>query len=289
MLTLRPAENGFARIVEGIALHERPDGETRGALDAALAEHGVLVFRRQALSEAELVEAASWFGALELIVREDWASKYQPEITYISNMRNPNGDTIGGIGQGELAWHTDQSYMANPATGSLLYCVETPPAGGAPTSWANLEAAWDALDGETKAEIDGRRGIFSYAVRVAGYGEIDKMAEDEIRRRTPDVTHPLVHTHPVTGRKALYLDPGTMAGIDGMEPGEGRALLDRLIAHATGPRFVYRHDWQVGDTVLWDNGFLLHRRDDFDPAENRWLKRATFRPSPARHIVPGHA
>ena len=289
MLTLRPAENGFARIVEGIALHERPDGETRGALDAALAEHGVLVFRRQALSEAELAEAASWFGALELIVREDWASKYQPEITYISNMRGPGGNTIGGIGQGELAWHTDQSYMANPATGSLLYCVETPPAGGAPTSWANLEAAWDALDGETKAEIDGRRGIFSYAVRVAGYGEIDKMAEDEIRRRTPDVTHPLVHTHPVTGRKALYLDPGTMAGIDGMEPGEGRALLDRLIAHATGPRFVYRHDWQVGDTVLWDNGFLLHRRDDFDPAENRWLKRATFRPSPARHIVPRHA
>lgn len=288
MLTLRPAGNGFARIVEGIALHERPDGETREALDAALAEHGVLVFRRQALSEAELVEAASWFGAPELIVREDWASKYQPEITYISNMRGPGGDTIGGIGQGELAWHTDQSYMANPATGALLYCVETP-AGSAPTSWANLESAWDALDHETKAEIEGRRGIFSYAVRVAGYGEIDKMAEDEIRRRTPDVAHPLVHTHPVTGRKALYLDPGTMAGIEGMEPGEGRALLDRLIAHATGPRFVYRHDWQVGDAVLWDNGFLLHRRDDFDPAENRWLKRATFRPSPARHIVPGHA
>ena len=288
MLTLTPADNGFARIVEGVALHERPDGETRKALDAALAEHGVLVFRRQALSEAELAEAASWFGALELIVREDWASKYRPEITYISNMRGPGGDTIGGIGQGELAWHTDQSYMANPATGSLLYCVETPP-GGAPTSWANLKAAYDALDEAAKAEIEGRRGIFSYAVRVAGYGEIDKIAEDEIRRRTPDVTHPLAHTHPATGRKALYLDPGAMAGVEGMEAGEGRALLDRLIAHATGPRFVYRHDWQVGDTVLWDNGFLLHRRDDFDPAENRWLKRATFRPSPARHIVPGHA
>ncbi len=288
MLTLTPAENGFARIVEGVALHQRPDEETRRALDAALAEHGVLVFRRQALSEAELAEAASWFGALELIVREDWASKYRPEITYISNMRGPAGNAIGGIGQGELAWHTDQSYMANPATGSLLYCVETP-AGAAPTSWANLEAAYDALDDATRDRIDGRRGVFSYAVRVAGYGEIDKMAEDEIRRRTPDVTHPLVHTHPVTGRKALYLDPGTMAGIDGMEAAEGRALLDRLIAHATGARFVYRHDWQVGDTVLWDNGFLLHRRDDFDPAQNRWLKRATFRPSPARHIVPGCA
>ena len=288
MLTLTPADNGFARIVEGIALHEHPDEETREALDTALAEHGVLVFRRQALSEAELAKAASWFGALELIVREDWASKYQPEITYISNMRGPGGNTIGGIGQGELAWHTDQSYMANPATGSLLYCVETP-AGGAPTCWANLEAAYDALDESFKAEIEGRRGVFSYAVRVAGYGEIDKMAEDDIRRRTPDVPHPLVHTHPVTGRKALYLDPGTMSGIDGMDAGEGRALLDRLIAHATGPRFVYRHDWQVGDTVLWDNGFLLHRRDDFDPTENRWLKRATFRPSPARHIVPGYA
>ena len=288
MLTLTPAANGFARIVDGVALHERPDEETRRALDDALAAHGVLIFRRQALSEAEIAEAASWFGVLELIVREDWASKYKPEITYISNMRGPGGNNIGGIGQGELAWHTDQSYMANPATGSLLYCVESP-AGQAPTSWANLEAAYEALDDATKAEIDGRQGVFSYAVRVAGYGEIDKMAEEEIRQRTPDVTHPLVHVHPVTGRKALYLDPGTMAGVEGMEAGEGRALLDRLIAHATGPRFVYRHDWQVGDTVLWDNGFLLHRRDDFDPAENRWLKRATFRPSPARHIVPGHA
>jgi len=183
MLTFRPAENGFARIVEGMALHEHPDEETREALDTALAEHGVLVFRRQALSEAELAKAASWFGALELIVREDWASKYQPEITYISNMRGPGGNTIGGIGQGELAWHTDQSYMANPATGSLLYCVETP-AGGAPTCWANLEAAYDALDEGFKAEIEGRRGVFSYAVRVAGYGEIDKMAEETRWRKT---------------------------------------------------------------------------------------------------------
>jgi len=288
VFTLTPAENGFARIVEGFALHRRPDEETRLALDSALAEHGVLVFRRQALSEAELAAAASRFGALERIVREDWASKYQPEITYISNMRGPDGGAIGGIGQGELAWHTDQSYMARPATGALLYCVETP-AGGAPTCWANLEAAYTALDEETKARIDGRRGVFSYAVRVAGYGEGDRLAADEIRRRTPDVTHPLAHTHPETGRKALYLDPGTMAGIEGMDAEEGRALLDRLFAHATEPRFVYRHDWRVGDAVLWDNGFLLHRRDAFDPAQNRWLKRATFRPSPARHIVPGYA
>ena len=288
MFTLTPADNGFARIVEGVALHEAPGPDVRAALDAALAEHGVLVFRRQALSETELAAAAGWFGALERIVRADWASKSVPEITYISNMRGPDGDTIGGVGQGELAWHTDQSYMARPATGSLLYCVETP-ADGAPTCWANLEAAWAALDDDTKAEIETRRGVFSYAVRVAGYGEIDKLAEAEIRRRTPDVTHPLVHTHPASGRKALYLDPGTMAGVEGMEAAEGRALLDRLIAHATEARFVYRHDWRVGDTVLWDNGFLLHKRDDFDPAQNRWLKRATFRPSPARHIVPGHA
>ncbi|MCY4230782.1 MAG: TauD/TfdA family dioxygenase [Alphaproteobacteria bacterium] len=288
MLTFTPANNGFAKIVEGVALHERPDEETREALDAALAEHGVLVFRRQALSEVELVEAASWFGAPETIVRQDWASKYRPEITYISNMRSPDGAPIGGIGQGELAWHTDQSYMANPATGSLLYCVEAP-TDQAATSWANLEAAYEALDDAMKAELDGRHAIFSYAVRVAGYGNIDKLAAEDIRRRTPDVVHPLVHAHPMTGRKALYLDPGTMAGIKGMGAGEGRALLDQLVAHATKPCFVYRHDWQVGDAVLWDNGFLLHRRDDFDPAQNRWLKRVTFRPSPDRHIVPGHA
>ena len=288
MFSLTPAQNGFARIVEGVALHEVPDTATCAALDRALAEHGVLVFRRQALSEPELAAASSAFGELERIVRSDWASKSVPEITYISNMLGPDGRNIGGIGQGELAWHTDQSYMAEPATGAMLYCVETP-AHGAPTCWADLEAAYAALDDGLKREIDGLRGIFSYAVRVSGYVEADKMREEEIRRQTPDVTHPLVHIHPVSGRKALYLDPGTMAGVDGMDARDGMALIERLTAHATSDRFVYRHDWQVGDVVLWDNGFLLHKRDAFNPNQNRWLKRTTFRPSPTVHIVPGHA
>ena len=113
------------------------------------------------------------------------------------------------------------------------------------------------------------------------------MPSEEILARTPDVTHPLVHTHPTSGASTLYLDPSTMVGIEGMDEAEGRALLDELIEHATRPEFVYRHDWRPGDLIMWDNGFMLHRRDAFRTDQNRLLKRTTIRLSPDRHIIPG--
>jgi taurine dioxygenase len=100
------------------------------------------------------------------------------------------------------------------------------------------------------------------------------------------VVHPIVNVHPRTGVKSLYLDPSTTSGIVGMPDHEGQQLLDDLTAHATRPEFVYKHDWQIGDLVMWDNALVLHRRDPFDMAENRLLKRTTVRLSPERHILP---
>jgi taurine dioxygenase len=108
----------------------------------------------------------------------------------------------------------------------------------------------------------------------------------EASRKTPPVLHPLVHTHPVTGRKALYLDSTTTVAIEGMDDAGGSALLDEIYAFATQPRFVYRHDWQVGDVVMWDNGFTMHRREPFDPEARRLMKRTTIFLSRERHIVP---
>ena len=278
-----PVDGQFAFEVRGLDLWRALSQDIVDALEKAWSSQGVLVFRRQALSEEELVAFSGRFGAPDRIVRNDWAGSH-PAVIQISNMKNSEGRSIGGLGSGELGWHTDQSYVANPATGSVLYMVEMP-RDNANTYWANLHLAYEALPAATKRRIEGLRAVYDYVRRQSTYDDEKPMSE-ELRRRTPPVAHPLVNTHPVTGHKSLYLDPTTTVGIDGLPEAEGRALLDELNDHATRPEFVYAHRWQIGDLVMWDNGFLLHRRDPFDPRQNRLLKRTTIRLSPERHIVP---
>ena len=285
LLKTRQIDDSFALEILDVRLWEPRGRDTLDALRDLWAEAGVLVFRRQALTEDELTEFSAAFGKPERIARSDWASLNRPEVTIISNLKGADNKSIGGLGQGELAWHTDQSYIADPATGAMLYALELPRDGGA-TSWANLNRAYEALPEHLRGAVEGRTGIFSYAKRLAGYQSNDSAVTDEIRRKTPDVTHPLVHTHPVTGRKALYFDPTTTTGVVGLSDEDGAALLAELAAFATQQAFVYRHNWQVGDVVMWDNGFLLHRRDDFEPSQRRFLKRTTIALPRDRHFVP---
>lgn len=281
---LTALDDNFAFQVEDFDIWAGLDDAQVRILDDAWANQGVLVFRRQALTEFELVAFSKRFGAPDVIVRTDWSSASNPEIIQISNMRNAKGETIGGLGSGELAWHTDQAYMAKPATGAILYGVEVPE-GGPRTYWANLRLAYDALPSDTKARIEGRRAIFRYAERYKDYQD-ETVPSEEILAKTPEVTHALVQTHPVSGARTLYMDPSTMVGIEGMDQPEARFLLDDLIRHSTRPEFVYSHDWRPGDLIMWDNGFMLHRRDAFRTDQNRLLKRTTIRLSPDRHIIP---
>ena len=281
-LETRLLDDSLACEVIGLHLWEAPDEETIDELRTLWAHHPVLVFRRQALSENELADFSALFGPLERTVRTDWASPARPEVTLISNLRDAQAQSIGGLGDGEIQWHSDQSYMLNPATGAMLYALELPPEGGT-TSWVDLCAAYAGLPERLKRAVEGKRAIFSYIKRLAGYQGADRVISEEARRKTPPITHPLVHTHPVTGRKALYLDSTTTTGIDGVD---GSALLEEIYTFATRPQFVYRHHWQVGDAVLWDNGLTMHRREPFDPLARRLLKRTTIFLSRDRHIVP---
>ena len=286
MIETRQLHSTLAREVLGLRLWEPLDDATVAELRALYARYGVLVFRRQALSEAELASFCALFGPLERTVRSDWASPTTAEVTVLSNLKDGLGQPIGGLGDGELQWHSDQSYMLHPATGAALYAIELPPEGG-DTFWVDLRAAYAGLPRQLRARITGKRGIFDYAKRLAGYGrDTDQQISEETRRLTPPVTHALVRAHPETGDRSLYLDTTTSVGIDYMDTASGLALLDDVYASATRAEFVYAHQWQVGDLVLWDNGFTMHRRTAFDPGARRLMKRMTMRLDPASHTVP---
>jgi alpha-ketoglutarate-dependent taurine dioxygenase len=286
-LELIPVGDGFAREVRGVALWEDLD---TAALREAFSHHPLLVFRRQSLTEDELLAFGRALGAPERYVERSWWSAH-PEVSVVSNLCDGLGKRIGGLSSRALAWHTDQSYNATPVTGCFLY-AQVVPESGSRTCWADLHGAWDALPENLKARLDGAVGTFSYAART-GYvapgvdGAVLNQSYDERIRSTPDVRHALVHAHPVSGRKALYIDPGTLVGIDGMPREESAALLERLTEYATRSANVYEHHWQVGDLVLWDNAATLHRRDAFADEQGRLLKRMIIRLPAESHIVPG--
>ncbi len=283
-MRLTALQDTFAHEVLDLNLWKDLDERTLNRLRIAWRRHGVLLFRRQSLSESELVRFFSHFGKSEVIVRTDWQSRNRDEVIHISNMKDASGRSIGGLGSGELDWHSDQSYMTHPATGALLYMVEMPNEGGA-TYWANLQQAYDALNEETRSQIADLEAIYDYAKRQSSYDDEAPLSAS-LRRKTPPVLHPLVCVNPQTRRQSLYIDPSTMVGISGVSAKKGAALLAQLSAHATQPCFVYTHHWQIGDVVMWDNGQVLHRRDHFGEATPRWLKRLTCQLSPEHHLIP---
>jgi taurine dioxygenase len=286
MLETRQLHPTLAREVVGLILWNRLDDATVAELRTLYAQFGVLVFRRQALSEAELAAFCALLGPLERTVRSDWASPVTPEVTVLSNLKDGFGRPIGGLGDGELQWHSDQSYMLDPATGAALYALELPSEGGE-TFWVDLRAAYVALPRRLRAMISGKRGIFDYTKRLAGYGrETDQQISQDAKRLTPPVTHALVGAHPETGDRSLYLDSTTTVGIDDMDTASGLAVLDEVYQSATRDEFVYAHQWQVGDLVVWDNGFTMHRRTPFDPGARRLMKRMTMNLNRDRHVVP---
>ena len=288
-LETRPLHPTLATEVVGLRLWEHLDDATIATLRGLYSRYGVLVFRRQALNEAELAAFCARFGLLERTVRSDWASPSVPEVTVLSNLKDGLGRPIGGLGDGELQWHSDQSYMIKPATGAALYALELPPEGGE-TFWVDLRAAYAGLPRQLRAQVTGKRGIFDYTKRLAGYGrETDQKISEEAQRLTPPVTHSLVRAHPETGDRSLYLDSTTTVGIDYMDTTTALTLLDEVYEAATRDQFVYAHQWQIGDLVLWDNGFTMHRRTPFDPAARRLMKRMTMNLDRYRHVMPDGA
>ena len=250
------------------------------AIRALWAEHKLLLFRNQQFDEATLVEFSKEFGALEIHVREEYLSREHPEILYVSNIER-EGRRIGILADTEVGWHYDQIYLPRPAVGSLLMADILPPKGGN-TEFADMCAAFDALSEATQAKLAGCLANQSYEAFNQAYSV---PTNNQQKARSPDIQQPLVRTHPITGKKALYLCPGMTTEIVGWDAGESTEMLAFLFDWTTRPEFVYSHEWQPGDSLLWDNACTMHRRDPFDPQHDRLMKRTTILP-PAALAVP---
>jgi taurine dioxygenase len=265
--TIRPLSEHTGAEVCGLDLREPVDAVTRARLNRAFVEHSVLVIRDQKLSPAQLLAAVELFGAVFPQHNTKFALPECPLIHYISNQdRYPDGTRyIPGAG-----YHTDHSNAVAPPKATVLHAVQLPDRGG-DTQYVNLHRAYDELPPATKARIEGRRAIHVYQSR---YSARKLMALPDTAKVPDSVAHPLVRTHPESGRKALYLNPIRTEGIVGMDDAEGLPLLDELLAHATQEKYQYRHRWQPGDVVMWDNRCLLHKANaDYDMSQMRYLYR----------------
>ena len=274
MLTQRKLSDVLGSAIEGIDL-------SRGLADAefsevarALWEGGVLAIKGQRLAPGQFLAFARRFGRPEPHVIDQFHYPGYPDILILSNRRKQNGEPMGLADAGSY-FHTDYSYLQVPARLTMLYSIEVPSRGGN-TLFASMYAAYDGLPQRLKERLEGRIGAFTYG----GRRKATALLNEEDRNWTP-VFHPIVRTHPETGRKALYFDPGKILRIEGLEPAESDALIDELTERMIQPDGEYHHQWRKGDIVIWDNRCSYHKAaGDYPPEEDRIHWRVSIKERP---------
>ena len=259
----------MAAAMSGIDLNRPTDPATQAGLRRALNDNLVLCIRGQRLAPTQFRDAMARFGTPMLRKQLERTAECAEVNIISSEDRDELGDgrkLVNGA-----SWHTDDSFMREPCSLTMLYGVVVPSTGG-DTQFVNMYAAYEALPEATKKRIDGLRAIHAYDTARARNRPSARTAQEIAE--TPDVEHPLVRTHPDNGRKALYLNFNRLDRIVGMARAESDALLDELAAHCRKPEFHYGHQWAVGDAVIWDNRATMHRVDvDYPMGEKRVMQR----------------
>ena len=276
---VRPTGAALGADIEGVDLAGSLSPETMAAIKQAWGDHLVLRFRGQHLSDDDLMRFSRQFGELDWapIAAADVKIAGADEKQYVMVISNvvENGVAIGQLGAYEAIWHTDMSYIAEPPMASALYSLEVPPSGG-DTGFCNMYLALETLPAELRRQVEGKFCRHDASRNSAGElrrGYVD--APDA--SQTVGADHPIVRTHPATGRKALFLGRRRNAYIPGLSLADSEALLDALWAHATKDEFTWYQQWGVGDLILWDNRSVMHRRDAFDPAARRVMHRTQIK------------
>jgi len=271
ILEFEPLSNNFGARLHGLDGGRALDDGLIDELRSGLIKNGVLLLRGQEISPARLVQLGKAFGELEILPEPDKRHPDHPEIFDLTNVRKDGAvvdfqEPQAVFLRGTERWHTDSSFREIPCLCTMLYAVEVPESGGE-TQFANMYAAFKSLPISLRDEIDDKNLVHSYVYsRANNPGRMDPMSPEE-ESKYPPVTHPWVRTH-ADGRKSLYMG-AHVSHVEGMDPDEGRALIQEVLAGATEERFVYQHVWQANDLVVWDNRSTLHRLRPYEITKHR--------------------
>ena len=285
MLTINLLGKAVGAEITGIELGDL-DNDALDELKSALYGHGVICIRNQEnLTPSQHIAFTKRMGELHQHVLNQFSLKDHPEILVLSNETDAEGNLIG-IKDGAQYWHTDISYEKEPLSFSILRAIKLPEKDGeilGDTMFASTGAAYEALPDNMKQRLANLKSVHSYTTytkarqgREAVRGKTTQQQKD----RVPDNTHPVVRTHPETGRKCLYVNEGFSIGIFDMPEDESQHLLDELFAHIKKPDFIYRHHWQPGDVLIWDNPQTQHCAvGDYDVPLFRTMNRTAVKGS----------
>ena len=261
-MEIHPFDAPLGAEITGINLAHNIDFSTVEALNEAWAEYIVLCIRNQTLTPLEFLRVGRVFG-------EPFEQLYGqfnlPEFPDVGVLTHMDGDTAGS-GKRKIrgtSWHTDASYFEEPPAGTMLFAVTVPSDGG-DTDFMSTRAAYDALSDDMKKRIEGLNAVHVYESSRSPR-KLIKRTEDQVEKFGEQFVHPIARTHPAHGKKSIYLNPIRVETIDSMDDEEAATLIDDLHNHLFQPQFHYRHKWQVGDFLIWDNRQALHQaNDDYD-------------------------
>ena len=268
MIALRPITDALGVEVLGLDLSGPISASDFDKIYEAWVDATVMLIRGLSLTPTQQLDFARRFGPITTYSKPENRHPAHPDVLILSNL-GADGQPTGASASGRY-WHTDGHYMREPPAASLLYSVEVPPGGG-DTWFANMQAAYDALPEELKKRLEGLKVIISRVQsRPYNYPERPPVTKEQ-QAAWPDMPQPLVRTHPVTGRKALYVGGNVPWRIEGMSDDESAPLITELQAFATQPQFTYAHRWRPGDLILWDNRSAMHKATAYDEIKHRRL------------------
>lgn len=279
MVSVRPSGEILGASIEGLDLSQPLTDENFELVLTALGDYGVVCFPKQDLDAAELKRFSARFGSLEINVANSFQEPGHPEVMILSNIVE-DGKPIGIADAGQ-DWHTDMSYSETIAFANVLYGIKIPRRDGRPlgcTEFQNMHAAYEDLPEDVKARLASATALHDFnkfwEMMRREKGSKRPPLTEEQRRRKPPVSHPVFLTHPITGRKVLYANPGYTVKINGIPQKESDELLEFLFRHQLDPKYRYKHLWSEGDVLMWENIGTLHNAvADYGPDEHRLIKR----------------
>jgi taurine dioxygenase len=281
-LQIGSSDDAIGAEITGVDLRVPVSDSDFARIRDALHRHAVVVVRGRPLAQADLVAFARRLGTPQINVRTEVNSQELPEIFHVSNVTR-DGKPLGSHDAGRY-WHSDLCYLERPSSVTLLNAIEVPEQDGVvhgDTLFVSAADAYDALPDTIKQRIAGRTASNSYREmwnrKAREFGKRAVLSAEELSKYPPDAHHPIVRTHPVTGRKCLYVCDGYTNRIDGLPEADSAALLKTLFDHLLKPEFLYRHRWRVGDLLMWDNCLVQHKAVfDYAPPLRRVMQRCTI-------------